>query len=250
MNYKGIPGVYNYFEESYNPFDKGDEGVQGFIPALIANNYQTNTRGVSIAGIINNSKRDLIGVNIAGLVNLTDYENALGDIKGVSVAGITNNSAENLEGIALAGICNSARHSLRGVGAASLNEAGMYMDGLLVGLFNFTRFSRGVLIGGLNHSKERAKGVYIGVVNALSTYDGWSNTGFSGISIGAVNYARTSKGFACQIGIYNNISENGGATLQLGLINRSGNRTIPGININGVRKYFKEKFAKKKKSNG
>lgn len=64
---------------------------------------------------------------------------------------------------------------------------------------------------------------------------------FSGVSIGVLNHAGKSGRFAFQIGAWNNIREvnEGDAVIQIGLINRSGNRTIPLINIVGLKKLLR-----------
>ena len=149
------------------------------------------------------------------------------------------------------------------VNGASENQVGAYFGAVNMSDYKQAGFFCGVLMneagyqegcyfaGAINLAVDgNQKGTYVaGVANIqVGKEKAWGNPGFKGVAVAPVNYTERSLG-GLQIGLVNIAKENVGLTGQIGLINRCGNRTIPGINVAGFGYLYdavKKRFGKSK----
>ena len=167
------------------------------------------SQGVAIALVSgagtyeNKGYAEMKGASIGGLASIIS-----GDFKGFQF-GTFDAQAENSDGVNISGVAAVVERELKGL---SIGGVASYVGSNC----------HGVSIGG------------------LSSYVKSELTGAS-ISPG-VNMANSNGKFAFQMGLVNSIREyNNGLVIQIGLYNRAGNRTIPLINIRGLRNLFKRK---------
>ena len=149
---------------------------------IITDDFESNNKGIQIAGFMNYVRNHSTGIQLAGVFNVVG-----GDFKGVQVAGIGNSSGNNMNGysagLQLAGLYNISREAIGGFQVSSLfNYTDGQLSGVQVGLINKARIIKG------KHTlpPTKAKGLQVGLVNFSKEMDG-TQVGlinFGGVALG------------------------------------------------------------------
>ena len=201
--------------------------------------------------ILNKKQREVSEMEYKGLPGV--YNQFEGErVAGVLPAVIANRAMDSASGLMVAGIANIADRNFPST-----------LEGVMIsGLTNESSNQKGVFVSSVNLSVNGTqRGVYVALITNSQIHDkdyfnGHDDDGehhhFSGVSVAPINYCTHSRG-GLQVGLVNIAKENEGPTIQVGLINRCGNRTVPGINVSGLGNLYnavRERFKKKQKTEG
>lgn len=141
---------------------------------LIKGDFESNGKGIQVAGFLNYVRNHSSGIQLAGVLNAVG-----GDFKGIQIAGIGNSAGNSTngfsEGLQMASIYNISRQSIAGFQVSSFfNYTNGQLSGTQLGLINKAREmpgkysqptkARGFQIGLFNFSKEM-DGTQIGLIN-------------------------------------------------------------------------------------
>ncbi|WP_028973247.1 LA_2272 family surface repeat-containing protein [Spirochaeta cellobiosiphila] len=119
-------------------------------------------KGLELGTLFNYNAQDVMGLQWAGITNING-----GDSKGVILSGVTNIGYGRYTGLFLSGILNYSRKGLTGVAAAPVNINTSEVEGLQLGVFNYTKNLKGVQFGLVNYVENADKGLPIGLVNIV-----------------------------------------------------------------------------------
>ncbi len=160
---------------------------------IITDDFESNSKGIQIAGFLNYVRNHSTGIQLAGIFNVVG-----GDLKGVQIAGIGNSSGNGTNGysagLQLAGLYNISKEAIGGFQVSGLfNYTDGQLSGAQLGLINKARIIKG------KHTlpPTKAKGLQVGLVNFSKEMDG--------TQIGLVNFGGTSLGK--QFGLINFFSK-------------------------------------------
>lgn len=149
---------------------------------IITDDFESNNKGIQIAGFMNYVRNHSTGIQLAGVFNVVG-----GDLKGAQVAGIGNSSGNSTNGYSsgfqLAGLYNIAKESIGGFQISSLfNYTDGQLSGVQLGLINKARIIKG------KHTlpPTKAKGLQLGLVNFSKEMDGTQIglINFGGVALG------------------------------------------------------------------
>jgi hypothetical protein len=141
---------------------------------LIKGDFESNGKGIQIAGLLNYVRNHSSGIQLAGMLNVVG-----GDFKGIQIAGVGNSAGNSTngfsQGLQMAIVYNISRQSIAGFQASSFfNYTNGQLSGTQLGLINKAREmpgkysqptkARGFQIGLFNFSKEM-DGTQIGLIN-------------------------------------------------------------------------------------
>jgi hypothetical protein len=175
--------------------------------SLINSGFESNSRGVQIAGLLNYVRNNTSAFQLSGGLNMVNS-----NFEGIQVAAIGNSAGGTAGGIQLAGLYNLAHESVGGFQISTLfNYTDMQLSGIQIALINKARYikgkktipsqsTRGLQIGLINHSREmdgtqigllnfggRARGKQIGLINFFKTQP-LKDYGRMGMPIGLLNF--------------------------------------------------------------
>jgi hypothetical protein len=155
---------------------------------LIKGDFESNGKGIQVAGLLNYVRNHSSGIQLAGALNVVG-----GDFKGIQIAGIGNSSGNSTngfsEGLQLAGLYNISKQSIAGFQLSSFfNYTDGQLSGTQLGLINKARS-----LPGKYSQPTRARGFQIGLFNFTKEMDG--------TQIGLVNFGGASLGK--QFGVIN-----------------------------------------------
>jgi len=157
--------------------------------AILHEEYESNDKGIQIAGFLNYVRSNASGIQFAGGLNVVGV-----DFKGVQFSGIGNSAGGFAQGLQLAGFYNIGKESMAGVQITSFFN---YTDGQLAGtqisLINKAR----IITGRKSTPPTPARGLQIGLINFCRATDG--------VQIGLINFGGDARGK--QIGLVNFFSK-------------------------------------------
>ncbi len=153
--------------------------------ATLHEDYDSNDKGIQIAGLLNYVRSNATGIQFAGGLNAVGF-----DFKGVQVSGIGNSAGGFVQGLQLASLYNIGKESFAGVQLSSLfNYTDGQLSGTQVSLINKAR----IMSGKKSTPPTRAHGLQIGLINFCKATDG--------VQIGLINFGGDARGK--QIGLVN-----------------------------------------------
>jgi hypothetical protein len=134
-------------------------GMRGWQIAGISNVTTMNVDGLQLAGISNFAKGDVLLMQSAGIINMSR------NVKGVQLSGIVNAATGKVGGVQLAGIANFSQETNAGQLAGIINIATKKVGGAqIAGIVNYGKRIEGVQIGLLNFS-DTVSGAPIGFIS-------------------------------------------------------------------------------------
>jgi hypothetical protein len=148
---------------------------------LIKGDFESNGKGIQVAGLLNYVRNHSSGVQLAGALNVVG-----GDFKGIQIAGIGNsvgNSTNGFsEGLQMASVYNISRQSIAGFQVSSFfNYTDGQLSGTQLGLINKARN-----LPGKYSQPTKARGFQFGLFNFSKEMDG--------TQVGLINFGRASLG--------------------------------------------------------
>jgi hypothetical protein len=148
---------------------------------LIKGDFESNGKGIQVAGLLNYVRNHSSGIQLAGALNVVG-----GDFKGIQIAGIGNSAGNSTngfsEGLQMASIYNISRQSIAGFQVSSFfNYTDGQLSGTQLGLINKARN-----LPGKYSQPTKARGFQIGLFNFSKEMDG--------TQIGLINFGRASLG--------------------------------------------------------
>ena len=157
--------------------------------AILHEDYESNDKGIQIAGLLNYVRNKAAAIQFAGGLNVVGR-----DFKGVQLSGIGNSAGGFAVGLQLAGLYNVGKESFAGVQVTSLfNYTDGQLSGTQISMINKAR----ILSGKKSTPPTRARGLQIGLINFSKATDG--------VQIGLVNFGGDTRGK--QIGLVNFFSK-------------------------------------------
>jgi hypothetical protein len=148
---------------------------------LIKGDFESNSKGIQVAGFLNYVRNHSSGIQLAGVLNAVG-----GDFKGIQIASIGNSGGNSTngfsKGLQLSGIYNISRQSIAGFQLTGFfNYTDGQLSGTQLGLINKARNLPG------KHSQQtKARGFQIGLINVSKEMDG--------IQIGLINFGGSALG--------------------------------------------------------
>lgn len=191
---------------------------------LIKGDFESNGKGIQVAGFLNYVRNHSSGIQLAGVLNAVG-----GDFKGIQIAGIGNSGGNSTngfsEGLQLSGIYNISRQSIAGFQLTGFfNYTDGQLSGTQLGLINKARNLPG------KHSQQtKARGFQIGLINFSKEMDG--------TQIGLINFGGAALGK--QFGLINFFrviptTRNTRYNTPVGLINRGSSGSVFRLAYNEV----------------
>lgn len=191
---------------------------------LIKGDFESNAKGIQVAGFLNYVRNHSSGIQLAGALNVVG-----GDFRGIQFAGIGNSAGNSTngfsEGFQLSCIYNISRQSIAGFQLSSFfNYTDGQLSGTQLGLINKARSLPG------KYSKPtKARGFQIGLINF--------SKGMDGTQIGLINFGGASLGK--QFGLINFFkviptTQNSRYNTPIGLINKGSSGSVFRLAYNEV----------------
>jgi len=153
--------------------------------AMIHDGFESNDKGIQIAGFLNYVRDHAAGIQAAGVMNVVGV-----DFSGIQLSGIGNSAGGYTEGLQLAGIYNIGHKSMAGFQLSALfNHTDGELSGTQIGLINKARRIK----GRKSTPPTRSRGFQLGALNFSRAMDG--------LQIGVINFGGDARGV--QIGLIN-----------------------------------------------
>jgi hypothetical protein len=145
-------GLFNFTRKYNNSFQlaglfntslNNSEGVQ--IAGLLNTTFKSH-KGVQVAGLVNTTIGNLEGVQVSALMNVVTK-----DVEGFQYSPLLNFVGGNFKGVQFSGFVNVTGKKIEGVQAAPILNYATKINGLQIGLFNFSDSCTGTPIGLLSY---------------------------------------------------------------------------------------------------
>lgn len=146
--------------------------------ALIHNDFESNIKGIQLAGMLNYVRDNATGIQLAGMLNVNGF-----NFKGFQIAGVGNSAGGWSQGISIASLYNVADDYVAGIQISTLfNYTGEELSGTQIALINKSQRMKG------RHSTPptKAKSLQIGLINFCKEMDG--------TQIGLINFGGAIRG--------------------------------------------------------
>lgn len=145
-------GLFNFTRKYNNSFQLAglfntslsySEGVQ--IAGLLNTSFNSH-KGIQVAGLVNTVIGSVEGVQVSALINV-----ATNDVDGFQYSPLLNFVGGNFKGVQFSGLINAVGKKIEGVQFAPLLNYATKINGLQIGLFNFSDSCTGTPIGLLSY---------------------------------------------------------------------------------------------------
>jgi hypothetical protein len=172
----------------HDGFESNFKGIQlaGFL-----NYVRTNSEGIAFAGAFNITGFDVGGFQLAGISNI-----AGGNVAAAQLSSLFNFSGGNTGGLQVSALLNYTREQFAGAQVALINYAGNVMGrkstpptslrGMQIGVINVSKAGEGLQVGLINFG-GKFRGMQIGLINIYKKY-GSKELVRMGTPIGLLNF--------------------------------------------------------------
>ncbi len=165
---------YSY-KFSFNTIYGINGGVNGLELGSVGNVVRGNVNGAQLAGVFNITTQNSSGAIISGVMNSSQSMNGFGlagvgnivkgNQKGVQLAGVANITQGDASEAMISGVINSSK-TMRGLQLSTINIASQRLDGVQIGVVNFTPKGKGFQLGVVNIGKNANDSILpLGVFN-------------------------------------------------------------------------------------